>query len=154
MATQYFCCTECHRKYPTHQKLFDTLSQFSKTAPDECPACGGTRDLHVNLDFQLGAGDGDFKVVSALLPGKLESWLGEEQEEVTFYPFLIVLQASEGKQFCWMPYWHVTGKEARYGQHAVCLDHTQFESLMAQVQARGHEQARHEQAQEEELVTV
>jgi hypothetical protein len=26
------------------------------------------------------------------------------------------------------------GKEARYGQHAVCLDQTQFESLIAQVQ--------------------
>jgi hypothetical protein len=89
----------------------------------------------VNLDFQLGAGDGDFKVVSAHLPEKLESWLGEEEEEVTFYPFLVVLEAGiEGKQFCWMPYWHVVGKEARYGQHALCLDHAQFESLMAQVQ--------------------
>ena len=31
-----------------------------------------------------------------------------------------------------MPYWHVTGKEARYGQHAVCLESRQFDSLMAQ----------------------
>ena len=93
--------------------------------------------MHVNLDFQLGAGDGDFNVVSALLPDKLESWLGEEQEEVTFYPFLVVLEGgSEGKQFCWMPYWHVVGKDARYGQHAVCLDHTQFDSLIAQAQEK------------------
>jgi hypothetical protein len=35
-----------------------------------------------------------------------------------------------------MPYWHVTGKEARYGQHAVCLEADQFESLMGQVQER------------------
>jgi hypothetical protein len=61
--------------------------------------------------------------------------MGEEQEEVTFYPFLVVLE-TEGKQFCWMPYWHVTGKEARYGQHAVCLEQKQFESLMAQVQEK------------------
>jgi hypothetical protein len=72
-------------------------------------------------------------VVSALLPEKLESWLGEEEEEVTFYPFLVVLETSEGKQFCWMPYWHVTGKEARYGQHAICLEKRQFDSLMQQV---------------------
>jgi hypothetical protein len=124
-----------HRKYPTHQKLFDTLCNFSRTARDECPACGGARDLHVSLDFQLGAGDSDYRVVSALLPEKLESWMGEEQEEVTFYPFLVVLE-TEGKQFCWMPYWHVTGKEARYGQHAVCLEQRQFESLMAQVQEK------------------
>jgi len=53
--------------------------------------------------LQLGAGDTDFKVVSALLPEKLESWMGEEREEVTFYPFVVVLETSEGKQFCWMP---------------------------------------------------
>ena len=77
-------------------------------------------------------------MVSAFLPDKLESWLGEEEEEVTFYPFLVMLQGgAEQKQFCWMPYWHVTGKEARYGQHAVCLEADQFESLMDQV----HEKA-------------
>ncbi|HYM77930.1 MAG TPA: hypothetical protein VE377_18290 [Candidatus Dormibacteraeota bacterium] len=133
MAAQYFLCTQCHKKSPTHQKLFNALHDFSQIAPEDCSACGGTRELHVNLDFQLGGGDGDFKVVSALLPQKLESWLGEEQEEVTFYPFLIVLESAEGKQFCWMPYWHVTGKEARYGQHAVCLDIHQFDSLTTQI---------------------
>lgn len=133
MAAPFFFCNQCHKKYPTHQKLFNALYDFTRVAPEACPACGGTRDLHINLDFQLGAGDGDFKVISAFLPEKLESWLGEEQEEVTLYPFLIVLQNAEGKQFCWMPYWHVTGKDARYGQHAICLEQKQFESLMCQV---------------------
>jgi hypothetical protein len=64
---------------------------------------------------------------------KSKGWFS--RAEVTFYPFLIVLE-TEGKQFCWMPYWHVTGKEARYGQHAVCLEQRQFESLMAQVQEK------------------
>jgi hypothetical protein len=132
VAAQYFYCTECHKKYIIHQKLFDTIYEFSKRVPENCPGCGNTRELHVNLDFQLGAGDGDFKVVSAFLPEKLESWLGEEEEEVTFYPFLVVLQSAEGKQFSWMPYWHVTGKEARFGQHALCLDADQFESLVTQ----------------------
>lgn len=137
MAAQYFYCIQCHKKFPTHNKLFETLYNFSKTTPEQCPACGGARELHVNLDFQLGVGDGDFSVVSAFLPDKLESWLGEEQEEVTFYPFLVILQGgAEQKQFCWMPYWHVTGKEARYGQHAVCLESEQFESLMAQAQEK------------------
>jgi hypothetical protein len=133
MTAPYFFCIQCHKKYPTH-KLFDTLYDFSRMAPEGCPACAGTLELHVNLDFQLGGGGGDFKVVSAHLPEKLESWLGEEEEEVTFYPFLVVLEAAgEGTQFCWMPYWHVVGKEARYGQHALCLDHAQFDSLVAQV---------------------
>lgn len=138
MGNQYFYCVQCHKKSPTHQKLFETLYNFSKSAPEQCPSCGGGRELHVTLDFQLGAGDGTFKVVSAFLPDKLESWLGEEQEEVTFYPFLVMLQGgAEQKQFCWMPYWHVTGKDARGGQHAVCLEADQFESLMDQV----HEKA-------------
>jgi hypothetical protein len=136
VSTQHFYCTPCHKKYSTHQKMFETLYEFSKGAPENCPACGAARDLHINLDFQLGAGDGDFKVISAFLPEKLESWLGEDEQEVTYYPFLVVLQAPDGKQFCWMPYWHVTGKEARYGQHAVCLDHGQFDSLIAQAQEK------------------
>lgn len=137
MATQHFFCTQCHTKYPTHQKLFDTLYDFSKVAPENCTNCGGERELRLTLDFQLGAGDGDFKVVSALLPDRLESWLGEGEEEVTFYPFLVVLQRTgDRKQFCWMPYWHVTGKEARYGQHAVCLEQSQFESLTKQVEEK------------------
>ena len=132
MAAQYFYCTHCRKKDPTHQKLFDSLYEFSKNVPENCPACGGTRELRMSLDFQLGAGDGDFKVVSAFLPEKLESWLGEEEEEVTFYPFLVILQNKELRQFCWMPYWHLTGKEARFGQHAVCLETAQFDSLRAQ----------------------
>jgi hypothetical protein len=136
MSAQYFSCIQCHKKYPTHQKLFDTLYDFSKIAPEECASCGGTRELRVSLDFQLGAGDGDFKVVSAYLPEKLESWLGEEEQEVTFYPFLVVLQSSEGRQFSWMPYWHVTGKEARYGQHAICLGRAQFDSLVEQAEEK------------------
>ena len=141
MASQYLRCTQCHKKYPEHQKLFDTLYDFQKAAPEDCPSCGGARELHVTLDFQLGTGDGDFKVVSAFLPDKLESWLGEQEEEVTFYPFLVVLQSvGDKKQFSWMPYWHVTGKEARYGQHALCLDHAQFNSLIEQAQKKRDDQ--------------
>ncbi len=136
MTAQYFVCTQCHKKVPTFLKLFDTLYEFSKINPKNCTECGAVRELHVSLDFQLGVGDGDFKVVHAFLPEKLESWLGEEEEEVTLYPFLVVLEGASYKQFNWMPYWHVVGKEARFGQHALCLDHTQFESLVAQAQEK------------------
>jgi hypothetical protein len=142
MASQYVYCSRCKKKSATHLKLFDALYNFSKMSVDDCPACGIPQELHVNLDFQLGAGDGDFRVVSAILPEKLESWLGEEEEEVTFYPFLVVLEArAEGKHFTWMPYWHSTGKEARFGQHALCLDSTQFDSLVTQARERESEPA-------------
>ncbi len=137
MATQYFYCAQCHKKVAISQRLFDSLFDLSRTDPENCAACGGTRELHVSLDFQLGTGGGDFKVVHAFLPEKLDSWLGEESEEVTYYPFLVVLQAEgDSRQFYWMPYWHVVGKDARFGQHALCLDQTQFESLMTQAQDR------------------
>ena len=93
MATQYFYCTQCHKKVSISQRLFDSLLDFSRADLRNCAACGGTRELHVSLDFQLGTGGGDFKVVHAFLPEKLDSWLGEESEEVTYYPFLVVLQA-------------------------------------------------------------
>ncbi|MFZ0417040.1 MAG: hypothetical protein WAM04_02980 [Candidatus Sulfotelmatobacter sp.] len=136
MAAQYYFCPECHKKVSTFLRLFDTLYGFSKADPQKCPACGGVPELHVSLDFQLGFGDGDFKVINAFLPDKLDSWLGAEEEEVTLYPFLVVLEGAGGRQFNWMPYWHVVGKDARFGQHALCLDHTQFESLVAQSQER------------------
>jgi hypothetical protein len=141
MAAQYLSCTQCHKRYPTHQKLFETLYEFQRSTTDVCPACGAARELHLTLDFQLGAGDSDFRVVSALLPERLESWLGQEEEEVTLYPFLVTLQrVGDEKQFCWMPYWHVTGKEARYGQHAVCLDFSQFQDLVGQVSDKKQEE--------------
>jgi hypothetical protein len=137
VATQYFCCTQCHKKFSIALRLFDTLYDLSSNNPQDCPSCGGARELHVCLDFQLGVGGGDFKVVHAFVPEKLESWLGEDAQEVTYYPFLVVLQpAGESKTFYWMPYWHVIGKDARFGQHALCLDHSQFESLVEQAQAK------------------
>jgi hypothetical protein len=136
VTAQYFFCTHCQKKVPTFLKLFDSLYEFSKISPKNCPDCGGVRELHVSLDFQLGVGDGDFNVAHAFLPEKLESWLGEDEEEVTLYPFLVVLEGAGNRQFNWMPYWHVVGKDARFGQHALCLDHTQFESLIAQAQER------------------
>jgi hypothetical protein len=133
MLSQYLLCTQCHKKYPTHGRLFDTLYGFSKAVPEICPTCGAERELHVTLDSQLGVGEGDFKVVSSSLPDKLDSWLGQE-EEATFYPFLVVLQRADGKQICWMPHWHITGDDARFGQHAISLDQQEFESLIEQAE--------------------
>ena len=140
MAAQYFLCSHCHKRSPTHLKLFDALYNFHQSGVEPCPECGEERDLYLTLDFQLGAGDAAFRVLAAHLPARLESWLGENEEEVTFYPFLVRLQREgDDKEFCWMPYWHVTGKEARYGQHAVCLEQEQFRSLIQQAEETSHE---------------
>jgi hypothetical protein len=106
-------------------------------APVKCPACRGTRELRVNLDFQPGAGDGDFKVISALLPTKLESW-PDEEERSHLLPVSSRARRQGGKQTI-LPYWQVVGRQARYGQHAACLDHAQFDSLIAQVHEKVEE---------------
>jgi len=38
---------------------------------------------------------------------------GAKRRKRSRIPFLVVLETFEGKQSCWMPYWHVTGKDAR-----------------------------------------
>lgn len=95
-----FTVFNVRRNIPPTGNYSTVFTTSPKAAPEPCPVCGGARDLHVTLDFQLGVGDSDYKIIHALLPEKLESWLGEEQEEVTFYPFLVVLETVEGKQFC------------------------------------------------------
>ena len=32
MATQCFYCYQCHKKYPTHQTLFDSLYEYRRRA--------------------------------------------------------------------------------------------------------------------------
>jgi hypothetical protein len=107
-------------------------------APVKCPACRGTRELRVNLDFQPGAGDGDFKVISALLPDKAGVMARRRGRRCHLLPVSSRTRRQGGKQTI-LPYWQVVGKQARYGQHAACLDHAQFDSLIAQVHEKVEE---------------
>jgi len=118
--------------YPT-QKLCDTLYHFTKAAPESCPGCGRSRDLRLTLDVALGAGDTEYKVVSALLPEKLESWLGEEEEEVMYS--LPRRARDVRRQAVLLDALLACDRQGRprFGQHAVCLDKRQFESLIEQV---------------------
>ncbi|HUO27170.1 MAG TPA: hypothetical protein VMU61_16000 [Candidatus Aquilonibacter sp.] len=92
-------------------------------------------EVRLRPDFQLGAGGDEYRVINAFIPEKLESWLGEDEEEVTFFPFLVVLErAADSKRFYWLPYWHLVGRNARHGQYATFLDQAQFDSLVTQAQ--------------------
>jgi hypothetical protein len=64
-------------------------------------------------------------------PRKVESWLGEAEEEVTSNRSWSCWKAGERQAVLLMPYWHVVGKESDMS-HADYLDHAQFDSLIQQ----------------------
>lgn len=139
MATgKYYFCETCQRRSAT-PRLLDTLRDFSEanSAPP-CHACGQEQELHVVLPFGLSAGMADCKVLSAFLPRELLSWEHEE-EKVTFFPFLVVLQrAGDDSYSAWLPYWHLHGNRRKYGQYAPFMDDPQFIDLVRQAQQRGY----------------
>ena len=92
MAAQFFYSAESHKEYPTHHKLFDTLCNFTTAAPEP----GVRRVPRFASGFGLGPRRQRAQSNLGASARELESWLGREEEEVAFYPFLIVLEASEG----------------------------------------------------------
>ena len=66
MATQCFYCNQCHKKYPTHQKLFDTLYDSPELLRRIALPAAARGELRVSWISSSGAGDGEFKVVSGI----------------------------------------------------------------------------------------
>jgi hypothetical protein len=136
MATErYYRCGPCGGiDRACEPLLFDTLLNFSelKRAP-ACNVCGREQELHVVMNFGLGAGPQRFRVLHVFLPGQLESWPHPEDERpVTFYPFFAILRPSdrEARPSFWLPYWHVHGATKKYGQWAPFVDDPQFSDLV------------------------
>jgi len=138
---RYFICSRCGEKtYPPN--LFETLRTFS-VSRSVCGRCGANSELHVVFSFGLEAGRPDCKVLDAFLPENPVSWRQQDMREVTFYPFLVVLQRSDDEGRCfWLPYWHLVEGigtvKRKYGQWAPFMDASLFESLVAQARAKGH----------------
>jgi hypothetical protein len=143
MATErYHLCTQCRNRTNT-KDLFGTLRQFVKS-PLECEACKQTLELRLGFGFGLNAGRRLCKVLDAFLPVDCPSWSSERGGQVTFFPFLVVLEYLEdmqGRGF-WLPYWHVDqlgeSVKTKYGQWAPFMDDYLFESLISQARAKGH----------------
>lgn len=142
MATKrYYGCAKCPQQtYPPN--LFDALLDLSNGLVSNCAACGGFKELHLVFDFGLDAGSAECKVLHAFLPLDLVSWNQEDGKQVTFYPFLVVMERTDvkGRAF-WLPYWHtvegMAKKGRKYGQWAPFMDEPLFKSLVAQAREKG-----------------
>ncbi len=142
MATQrYYLCRRCQQKAHAG-KLFQALSNFSSQAPI-CNTCRETRELHLIFSWGLEAGSVDHRVLHVFVPESCVKWDGENGREITFHPFLVVMQRDgEGGHSFWLPYWHIVNTDGRietkYGQWAPCMEDEQFQSLIAQAHAKGY----------------
>jgi hypothetical protein len=131
---KYYFCPQCHER-ADFPRLFDALRDFSNTTP--LCKCGAANELHVVLDFGLEARPAHCKVLHAFLPRPLVDWPKGDGTNVTFYPFLVILQRiGDEKHSTWLPYWHIEEKAGmirrKYGQWAPFMDDPQFEDLVAQ----------------------
>lgn len=142
MATErYYRCEPCCKEHRTYEQLFVTLSNFSTCQQGPgCGVCGREQELHVVMNFGLGAGPQRFRVLRAFLPEQPESWQHpEDQTPVTFYPFLVILRplGQRGRSF-WLPYWHRHGATMKYGQWAPFVDDPQFSDLVGKARENGY----------------
>jgi hypothetical protein len=126
--------------------MLDVLRDFSESKPvTDCRECGKPRGLYRLFDFGLAAGQADCKVLHAFLPRELE-WWPQGEERVTFYPYLIAMEYTDGRgKTFWLPYWHTvtrersgTGEMKRYGQWTPFLAEDLFKSLLAQAREKGY----------------
>ena len=135
MATKRYCsCPKCHKRTHSSGLLFDTLLNFPRSLLG-CP-CGETNELLLLPPFSLGAGGKCFKVLDVFYESV--SWRNEGKQ-VTFYPFLIVLEDTENKDHkIWLPYWHVEESKRKFGERAPWMDADLFTALLAKAHARGY----------------
>jgi len=112
----------------------DVLLDFPKSIPS-CASCGGNNELHLLPPFALGAGTRDFRVVDAF--HESVSW--RSKNKVVFYPFLVILECrGEDDRMVWLPYWHIDGGKAKFGERAPWMDFSLFEGLVEQARSKGY----------------
>ena len=142
MATdRVFVCPQCG-PFPTRGKLFDVLLARAREEPLRCAKCSGLATLRLKFPFGLNAADSECTVQDCFIPRQLESWKERDGSNVTFYPFLVIVQRRGRELATWLPYWHVVERGPRpmtkYGQWAPFMDFHLFADLLSQARAKGH----------------
>jgi len=131
---RYYKCTKCGKQAGTG-KLLDVLLGFPKSIPN-CASCGGSNELRMIPPFALGAGAHEYTVLDAF--HEELSW-PHGGNKVLFYPFLVILEYTDGNgRTVWLPYWHIYGTKAKFGERAPWMDIDLFEGLLAQARAKGY----------------
>ena len=142
MATRRFLvCAQCGPS-PGRGKLFDVLLARAREQPLLCSKCGALATLRLKFAFGLNGADSECTVRDCFVPRVLESWKERDGRDVTFYPFLVIVQRHGRELAAWLPYWHVVDRAHRpvtkYGQWAPFMDFHLFADLLSQARAKGH----------------
>ena len=95
---------------------------------------GTTSRLALGLDV----GTTPCTVLDVFLPQGSQSW-EEKGEQVTFYLVLVIpTVARDGKQCCWLPYWHIHGKNTKFEQSAPLMDADELLGMLEQARDKGY----------------
>ncbi len=122
-----FRCEKCKDQRYVGE-LFSALLSITRNETFKCLKCEGCYRIHLNFQFALGVNQNEGEVIAAYLPDKLDQWTNKG-DEITYYPFLVVLKYNYGKEI-WLPYWHVIKRGdkllKRYGQWAPVIRMNDF----------------------------
>ena len=103
MATdRFYLCPKCGRKSKP-VLLFDSLFDVAMGKLRTCDQCGTNMALHLRLAWGLDAGPFKCVVLDAFLPDQPVRWPDKNGREVTFYPFLVIMEGEGGREV-WLPY--------------------------------------------------
>ena len=125
--------------------MFQALKQLVKSQPRPCSSCGTLTELLLNFNFALGVQTRETASRAGYLPRhSLPTWQ-ENDSNVTFYPFLIIVEnkSEAWGEAAWLPYFHlIDGSKSKpvikYGQWAPYLGIELFSDLLAQAMNDGH----------------
>ncbi len=141
MATdRFYICPKCRNKFSAGL-LYDALHAVAIGEQPTCAKCATSMLLHLSFAWGLDAGAFRCIVRDAFMPDNPVRWFDKGKREVTFYPFLVIIE-SKNKRKAWLPYWHIVrGKrkpQKKYGQWAPCMDLSTFDELVAKAKSKGY----------------
>jgi len=137
-------CERCGPSPATGSTLFEDLLAKALGETRQCTECHAHHvELRLKFSFGLNASDPECTVRDCFMPRHPERWRDADGKEVTFHPFLVVLQRHGREQAAWLPYWHTVERPGRkraqkYGQWAPLMDFSLFEDLLSQARAKGY----------------
>lgn len=144
MATgRWYKCAACGHHEPKWPPMFSALQRLAQKQMPACPKCQQTMQLHLSYAFALGITERDAIALAAFLPAVPPKWK-DQAREVTFYPFLAIVERTGGERAAWLPYFHVvidpTTKKvvSKYGQWAPFIRLALVEDLLAQAREAGY----------------
>lgn len=145
MTDRNYFCINCKKTRTWIGTLYDALFDNANGILHTCDKCSNPLAIELKFYFKKGAGDRECKVLASFLPDNISRWKDENDNDIYFYPFMIIVEALEGGDLSfWLPYWHIVkdhnGKVLgrNYGQWAPFMDEGIFASLLDKAKIAGY----------------